>query len=337
MTNNQLNELFLRIAEELDISDALFEKAETSYQALGEYINNHCDFNVNIYTQGSFRLNTVIRPLSDEDEYDLDLVSEVADVSSITPKNLKTMIGDILRDSKRYSAKLKEKRRCWRIEYSDEAQFHMDITPAIPESLATSSIRVTNKNDDGTYSYTVSNPKGYSEWFEQQKKVVEIQKNALFDSATVEPIKTNRVKLPLQRAIQILKRHRDIMFETNPEDEPISIIITTLAAQAYNGEAGVYDALKRVLEIMPSLIKFESGKYFIPNPSNLQENFADKWNSEPKKAKAFFDWIKRAKVDIVAVAPTIIDDYSSLEDSLGGTVVGRAVSDTTPIEPPILR
>jgi hypothetical protein len=69
MNNNQLNDLFLRIAEELDISDTLFERAEASYQALGEYINNHCDCSVSIYTQGSFRLGTVIRPLTDEDDY----------------------------------------------------------------------------------------------------------------------------------------------------------------------------------------------------------------------------------------------------------------------------
>src|SRR5665647_724693 len=102
MTSKQLNDLFLRIAEELDISDTLFERAETCYQALGEYINNHCDCSVNVYTQGSFRLGTVIRPLSDEDEYDLDLVSEVTGASPITPKNLKNKIGDILRDSMRY-------------------------------------------------------------------------------------------------------------------------------------------------------------------------------------------------------------------------------------------
>ena len=106
MTNEQLNDLFLRIAEELDISDTLFEKAVTSYTALGEYIDNHCDFSVSVYTQGSFRLGTVIRPLSEEDEYDLDLICEVIDIPYITPKDLKNMIGDILRDSKRYSSML---------------------------------------------------------------------------------------------------------------------------------------------------------------------------------------------------------------------------------------
>jgi hypothetical protein len=334
MTNAQLNVLFLRIAEELDIPDHLFEKAERSYQALGEYINNHCDCSVAVYTQGSFRLGTVIRPLSDEDEYDLDLVTEVTGMPLISPKDLKHKIGDILRESKRYSSMLEEKKRCWRIEYADEAQFHMDITPAKPVG-ETTSISVTNRSVNGDYSFTMSNPIGYSDWFDQRKRVKsEIQKNAIFESSSVEPvkIKNNEVKLPLQRAIQILKRHRDKTFENNPDIKPISIIITTLSAQAYCGETGVYDALKKILETMSSYIRYEKGKYYIPNPSNPLENFADKWNSEPDKAKAFYDWLNKAKNDITAIAPFIIDDYSRLEESLGETVVERAISEADPIK-----
>jgi hypothetical protein len=59
--------------------------------------------------------------------------------------NVKMLIGNILRDSDRYSSKLEEKKRCWRIEYSAEAQFHMDITPAIPDNPTTASIHVTDK------------------------------------------------------------------------------------------------------------------------------------------------------------------------------------------------
>ena len=332
MTNEQLNVFFLRIAEELDISDTLFDRAVTSYTALGEYINNQCDCSVSIYTQGSFRLGTVIRPLSDEDVYDLDLACEVMKVPSIAPKNLKNKIGDILRDSKRYSSMMEEKRRCWRIDYSDEAQFHMDITPAIPDQKAPDAILITNKSDNGLYSFTFSNPKGYSEWFEKRKATSEtIRKAAIFEAAGVEPVKmkNNKVKLPLQRAIQILKRHRDKMFESDQDDKPTSIIITTLAASAYNGESGVYDAVKKILETMSFFIEVTGGKYFIPNPSNPMENFADKWNSEPAKATAFFNWLNKAKKDIVTVCPTIIDDYTYLEDSLGETVVCRAVSDIT--------
>ena len=330
MNNKQLNDFFLRIAEELDISDTLFDKAETSYNALGEYINNHCDCMVSVYTQGSFRLGTVIRPLNDEDEYDLDLVCEVTGVHYTTPKDLKNNIGDILRSSKRYSSMLKEKKRCWRIEYSDEAQFHMDITPAMPNHETKETIIVTNKKDDNLYSFTLSNPKGYSDWFEKRKVTTKmIAKSTIFETAGVEPVQTksNKTKLPLQRAIQILKRHRDKMFESNPDDKPISIIITTLAAKAYNGETGVYDAIKRIIENMETFIEIKNGKICILNPSNSKENFADKWEGEQAKVNAFFDWLNKAKNDIINVSPTIIDDYTALEEAFGETVTSRAISE----------
>ncbi|MDR3185336.1 MAG: nucleotidyltransferase [Christensenellaceae bacterium] len=272
MTNDQLNCLFLRVAEELDISDTLFDKAVTSYMALGEYINNHCECLVNVYTQGSFRLGTVIRPLGEEDEYDLDIVSEVSGTQTLSPEDLKQLIGDILSGSKRYSSMLEEKKRCWRIEYSDEAQFHMDITPAIPDTTVSSAILITNKSNNGICSFMVSNPKGYSEWFDIRKATSEIiQKMALFETS-VEPAKTkdNKHKLPLQRAIQILKRHRDKMFEDYPDDKPISIIITTLSAMVYNGELGVYDSLVKVLESMHQAITVENGKYYISNPESVK-------------------------------------------------------------------
>lgn len=333
MNNEQLNDLYLKIAEELDISDTLFEKAEKSYTALGEYISNHCDYPVNVYTQGSFRLGTVIRPLSDEDEYDLDLVCEIMDIPNVSSKHLKKMVGDILRDSKRYSSMLEEKKRCWRIEYSDEAQFHMDITPAIPDGGTTDAVRITNKNVDDSYSFTISNPKGYSDWFDRRKATTEMVRKSYFhETAGVEPVKTtnNKLKLPLQRAIQILKRHRDKMFELDSDDKPISIIITTLAAMAYNGEVGVYDAVSRIIVTMSRFIELKDGKYYIPNPSNPQENFADKWNTEPAKAKSFSAWLEKANTDLVAIPLANIEDYSNLENTLGETITSRAVSRIIP-------
>lgn len=51
------------------------EKAERSYRAVGQWLGD-CDVNsdVKIMPQGSFYLGTVIRPVSDADEYDIDLV-----------------------------------------------------------------------------------------------------------------------------------------------------------------------------------------------------------------------------------------------------------------------
>jgi len=86
---------------------------------------------------------------------------------------------------------------------------------------------------------------------------------------------TYRFKTPLQRVIQLLKRHRDQMFSRSPDSKPISVIITTLAARSYSGTSNLEVAL---LEVLNGLRSFsDSGSSQIPNPVNPEENFADRW------------------------------------------------------------
>ena len=42
-----------------------------------------------------------------------------------------------------------------------------------------------------------------------------------------------KVKTPLQRIVQVLKRHAEVMFEQKMEYKPSSIVITTLSTKAY--------------------------------------------------------------------------------------------------------
>ena len=63
-----LDNYLLNIAENLDISATMREKAERSYRTVGEWLGD-CDTtsDVKIMPQGSFYLGTVIRPVSDAD------------------------------------------------------------------------------------------------------------------------------------------------------------------------------------------------------------------------------------------------------------------------------
>jgi len=74
----EIGYLLNEIAQSLDISDTLFEDAERKYRAVGSWLGEGdsqlAKFTPEIYPQGSFLLGTVIKPLSDEDEYDIDLV-----------------------------------------------------------------------------------------------------------------------------------------------------------------------------------------------------------------------------------------------------------------------
>ena len=57
--------------------------------------------------------------------------------------------------------------------------------------------------------------------------------------------------------------------------KPISIIITTLAAQAYRGETDLQETTLGLLDRMLGLINHETLR--VPNPVNPEEDFADKW------------------------------------------------------------
>ena len=82
----------------------------------------------------------------------------------------------------------------------------------------------------------------------------------------------------------------DVRFNDD-EDKPISIIITTLVAQAYNNEADLAEAVLDVVPRMRAYIEKRDGTWWVPNPVNPEENFADKWTENPRKAGLFFEWL----------------------------------------------
>jgi len=108
--------------------------------------------------------------------------------------------------------------------------------------------------------------------------------------ASVQDIPDHAVRTPLQRVIQLLKRHRDIHYNGD-DDKPISIIITTLAAHAYANEPDLVDAMLNIVSGMRRAIEHRNGVWWVPNPVNPSENFADKWNETPRKQELFFEWL----------------------------------------------
>ena len=315
------------LVEELSISDTRYEQADRSYHSLGDWLGRDLStvkaFKPAVYIQGSFGLGTVIKPLNDREEYDVDAVCELQGLnkSELSQKTLKEMVRVELESYRLANNMLKllhEGRRCWTLNYADGAQFHMDIVPALPNAASTR-LLLEKANLDARWSATAisisdneapnyafissewprSNPKGYVGWFKSRMAVAFTRRRILLAEAaraSVEDIPDYKVRTPLQAAIMLLKRHRDIMFEKDSTNScPISIIITTLAAHAYKGEDEVADALYTILSGIDQHIQWDGSRYVIPNPTDPLENFADKWEKHPERAKAFFSWLKSAR------------------------------------------
>ena len=359
---NSFDEIFETLGETLDITETQYDAAVSSYRAVGDWLakpeSSLAPYNPLIHPQGSFMLGTMIKPICDEDDLDIDLVCELTGKKQEwTQYDLKQVVGNRLKYHDTYENMLeKEGRRCWTLKYSESANYHMDILPCIVSSgyntLLTKTfssvaiekdydllaIRITDKKSPNYYTDIIaenwlkSNPFGYAKWF--FNKATSSHEKRLFFANSVNPVpKYQKEKLPLQRAIQILKRHRDIMFNGN-EDKPISIIITTLAALAYKNEDSLIGTLINVVNGMENHIetrydyKVSRNVKWISNPVNSEENFADKWVEHPQREVNFYKWISQIRTDINIIAQQrgIQNISNAMKKAFGESAVSKVFS-----------
>ncbi len=339
LTGQVLEEL----ATSLDISPTDYARAVDSYGAVSNWLIEgfnlreypQCNQAPDIFPQGSINLGTVVRPIRNgkEADFDVDLVCELKNSIAMSPSETKNQVGARLKKNQIFKDKLEpEGTRCWTLSYakSQGIGFHMDILPSIPDAIPPE-LKITHKDTETeVYSWSYSSPKGYAEWFRKQNTTfgsfVLAQKRQLFEKAyredgktkifaSVQEVPEQLIRTPLQRTVQILKRHRDVYFNNDPV-KPISIIITTLAAILYNGEMDLYDSLINIVDklkqfsgylenanfklnekvVWRNLITryYEDGvwKWRISNPINGKENFADRWHEDKDaRARAFFRWV----------------------------------------------
>ena len=311
----------------LDISPSDFKLARDRYRAVADWLQGGrylSGDSIDVYLQGSFRLGTVIRPYrnSKDSDYDVDQVCEI-NGRRPPPGILKNDVGDRMKSNGTYQQMLDDEgRRCWTLIYAGQEGrpgFHLDILPAALLGTGGSKIRITHKSN-GAYSWRTSNPNGYYQWFKSinvfgEQLIVE-QKEELFSNnrrlyETQEDVPTQLLRTPLQRAVQILKRHRDVHF--NDRDfSPISIIITTICAHRYQND-NVFETLQefvgyiqgrlaavhnlRTLNV-DGVLDYIGGKWIIKNPADYDENFADRWVEDPEYSEAFFAWVYKLGRDL---------------------------------------
>jgi hypothetical protein len=346
VNDQQRRERFTRLLDDivdgLDVPNSKYEEAEHHYNAVGNWLNTLgsklTPYKPKIYGQGSFAIGTALKPLYDND-YDVDAVVQLEPIPGqpLTQPEVKNLVGDRLKENKTYADMLDPKeggRRCWTLKYADASKFHLDLIPAVPdtpaaiaslisrlrvpEAIARKSLRITDRHtwDQGS-DWPKSNPSGYVDWFRSRMRVVFEKRRMLSNTVKceVQDLPVYRIRLPLQRAVQLLKRHRDLRYHGN-DDKPISIIITTLAAMAYENEEDLGEALLNIVPKMRKILlelRRQDGEWWVPNPTNPAENFADKWKLEPQKQQIFFEWLDAVEREHQALATAVSDRATSIK------------------------
>jgi hypothetical protein len=300
-----LSELLTGAAEALDIPPELESHARWRYEDIGTYLNKHGDAlggaDWNVYPQGSFLLGTVVSPAVAEGDYDVDLVClRMIEKTSTTQVELKQGVGEALGQYVRVGdgIALAEGGRCWTLQEAG-LHFHSDVLPAIPDADGSATGILLTDRDFARW--LKSDPLRYAQWFKDRMKVELLEKRAKLAEvrkSKIEDIPDSAVKTTLQRSVQVLKRHRDWHFRDDPMAGPPSILITTLAAHAYKGEQNLFEAVAMMAEAMPLYIQRDGTDWCVPNPVQPEEDFADKWRTEPDRHRNFMRWLETVKGDL---------------------------------------
>lgn len=283
----QLDDLLDKMAEKIQLGKTRYDRMIEHYEAVKNWIESDEQFfkayKYDIYPHGSVRIQTTVKPIG-KDEFDLDIAVHLkTDWGSHSPQRIYDELKRRLGEHETYKSMMEPKNRCVRLNYAGD--FHMDIMPGVQETeFDEDKIKVPDKELNRWVS---SNPRGYAKWFQNRANMV---KHSLLEKALRAeglPSDDFENKKPLQRAVQLIKRYRDIHFQKDDSYKTSSIVLTTIVGQFYEGEDSIYETIDNVITKIRSKMHVNVGRVKVLNPVNDQEDFTDKWDTEPKYYKEF--------------------------------------------------
>mgnify|MGYP000990770245 CR=1 FL=1 len=280
----QIDDLLARAAENLQLDKTRREKIESSYKAIQDVLDNDQVYfhskNFEIYPQGSVRIGTTVKPIA-ANEFDLDIVLHIKDnvYEQTDPMKVFNELKRVLQENGNYKDKVKPKTRCVRLNYTGD--YHMDILPGCQHNVYNDDKIVIP--DRELKKWLISNPRGYAKWF--LGKAESVKQTLLEKAYAAEEIPSDEfaTKKPLQRAVQIIKRYRDLFFEKSPDYATPSIVITTLAGQLYQNQDSIFETIDNIITQIYGKVNLSRTKRIkVLNPVDNEEDFTDKWEREPK-------------------------------------------------------
>lgn len=322
------------VNDHITVKEEVIEEARVAYAEIATLLAENLNVrqqDINIFPQGSASTRTLIRTVGSRN-FDIDAVCEV----HISAEEAKDPMAFFEAIGTALEAKgAKPKRRCWTINFSGKP-YYVEFTPSVP--LATVPLSAKQKNslerkehhfldtalavvDTPSKSWKTSNPAGIRDWVNRAatRNIImqELVKACESIQANIEPVGIQSVEVEetLRVAIRLFKRHRDMCVHRGHlefEYQPISIILVTLLTTCYEGLADllqqsvippfphVVDGLIAIANLLPEMIpQYPDGHYYLENPTVVDENFAERWNTDNgKRAESFRTWCTILRNDL---------------------------------------
>ena len=364
--NDPLDVLLADIAIRVQLNPTDFGKAVNRYQTINRWIERDesplKDRVELLYPQGSMAIGSTIASKSKADEFDIDIVAQLDLPPNVSPKAALGLLFVSIRGrpGSRYFRMAERKSRCVTVNYSDD--MHLDVTPAVRmRGTLERQSNIFHHKIDSQVEHSVrlvANPYGFSEWFKQivpddqafaelfAKRSRDYEELVRFpagrsDSDPVPAQETTFEKSKAVIALQLLKRWRNIQYDSRSVRKPPSIILSKLIADSANQT----DRLsKELLNQSNCMLKFFKQRHrlkrlvHIANPVCAQDILTDRWPESLNDQAIFIADLenfirqierimagcdlaemKNVMIGLFGEAPTT-EAFRALNDQIGSTV-----------------
>lgn len=244
--------------DEVNLNQTRLNILNSKRTTIQKFIKNSSTFKdnyVDMFSQGSYKHKTIIKPPKSNKEFDADILLELEPYEDWenNPKEYVNKLHKLFKNSPIYENIVVKNTRCITLDYSGD--FHIDIVPFVERS---SLKYITNRTDN---IFEKTNPKEYTDWLMDKNKTSNYQ---------------------LKKVIRLFKYMRDIKQTFTVK----SILLNTLLAnQVYSYDlTSDYVNLPTAFKLIISRLNdYLQANYFMPtitNPKIPEESFTRNWTQE---------------------------------------------------------
>lgn len=238
--------------QEVNLNKSRLKRLNEHVEAVKDFLSEELDEFEGMKSQGSYALRTIIKPVSDTDEYDADVLLYMTTDPEKSPSDYINAVYDCFRSSGTYKDKVHRRTRCVMLDYAGD--FHLDVVPCIRDADGNHWI-CNNKTDE----FEPTDGTGYRDWFNK---------------------KSGLTNGHLKRVTRLLKFLRDHKRTFSVK----SILMTTLVGRTVEDDCdgtefkSIPDALRTVANRLNDFLQSNPLLPVIENPVLPGEDFTRHWD-----------------------------------------------------------
>lgn len=250
--NNRQFREFLRY--EVNLNQDRLHRLQVSVRDVNNHLKGNLPGYQRIDRQGSYGLDTLVKPVNEDDEYDADIQVVMNPNPNWKPSDYLNAVADTLSKENNFVDKIALSNRCVTLNYARD--FHLDVVPRVTRE---GGHFICNREEN---CFEETDGTGYRDWFAGKSRITRVN---------------------LKRVVRLLKYVRD------RQDNYVakSILLTTMAGKAiHTSDRGteavrtVANTLTTVLTRIDSYLQGHPRMPEIKNPVLPSEDFNRHWNQE---------------------------------------------------------